>query len=68
MMPGKPRRLTDDQLERAQRLVDDGYSPKGVAERFGMTTSQLNHYGVKRRHPAPAREEKPNTPERAHGN
>ncbi|MFL6336299.1 MAG: helix-turn-helix domain-containing protein [Pyrinomonadaceae bacterium] len=47
MVPGKPKRLTDEQLAHAQRLVDDGYRLKDVAARFGVTASQLNRYGVR---------------------
>ena len=54
-MPGKPRRLTGEQLARAQALVDAGYRLKDVAARFGMAPSQLNRYGVRAR---------PGTPEK----
>jgi hypothetical protein len=56
MMPGKPKKLTREQLARAQALVDAGYKVQDVAARFGVKTSQLNRYGVRRR-PAHARKE-----------
>lgn len=54
---GKPKKLSDEQVERAQRLVDDGYRLKDVAARFGVTSAQLNRYGVKRRPTYAKREE-----------
>ena len=50
-MSGKPQKLTREQLARAQVLVDGGYKVKDVAARFGVNTSQLNRYGVRRRPP-----------------
>ena len=56
-MPGKPMKVTGDQFERAQRLVDAGYKPKDAAAHFDATTAQLNHYGVRLR-PVPLKGEK----------
>ena len=55
-MAGKPRKLSEWQLARAQVLADAGYGLQDVAARFGVTPSQLNRYGVRVR-PAPAEEE-----------
>ena len=54
-MSGKPRKLTEGQLARAQALAHAGYRLKDVAARFGVTPSQLNRYGVRAR-PTPAEE------------
>ena len=57
-MSGKPRKLTGEQIERAQVLADAGYRLKDVAARFGVTPSQLNRYGVRAR-PTPEEEKAP---------
>ena len=47
-MPGKPRLLTDEQIERARRLVESGtLTPAQAAERFGVKTSHLVRYGIR---------------------
>lgn len=39
-------KLTAEQVEAAQRLVDGGYRLADVARRFGVTSATLNNYGV----------------------
>ena len=47
-MPGKPRPLTDEQIERARRFVEDGtLTLSQAAERFGVKTSHLVRYGIR---------------------
>ena len=46
-MPGKPRKLTDEQVERARKLVEEGYQVKDVEARFGVKTGTLYHYGIR---------------------
>ena len=48
-MPGKRKKLTDEQIERARRHVEeDGVEIGCVATRFGVNTSDLNRYGIRR--------------------
>ena len=47
-MPGKPKKLTPEQIEKARRLVEDGVEIGNVARRFGVTTEDLNRYGIRR--------------------
>ena len=48
-MPGKRKKLTDEQIERARRLVEeDGVEIGCVATRFGVNTSDLSRYGIRR--------------------
>lgn len=47
-MPGKKRLLTDEQIEKARRLVESGtLTMAQAAERFGVTTSHLARYGIR---------------------
>lgn len=47
-MPGKPKKLTAEQIERARRLVESGVEIGNVATRFGVTTANLNKYSIRR--------------------
>jgi transposase len=46
-MPGKPKKLTDGQIERARKLVEDGYLIRDIARRFGVSVGVLNNYGIR---------------------
>lgn len=46
-MPDKPRKMTDEQIAKAQELVSAGYLLKDVAKRFRVSPWVLGSYGVK---------------------
>lgn len=43
----KRRTLTEEQIEKARKLVEEGYLVKDVAARFGVTAHCLHHYGIR---------------------
>jgi uncharacterized protein YjcR len=43
----REKALTPEQIERARKLVEDGYAVKDIAERFGVSRYQLHSYGIR---------------------
>ena len=42
-----PKKLTPEQVERARKLVEDGYQIKDVEARFGVSKGTLCNYGIR---------------------